>query len=136
MKTVLVVILLLLLFPSTIQSVFGKVRSGDALWSGYIRELRDSNCTHCSCAMVYLTLHADAGRVEVKLAPKSYFDEHGMNLRARDNIEISGFKNKENGKEIVIALRIRRGAESLVMRSSTGLPMWDSNGDDRCRCSR
>jgi hypothetical protein len=136
MKTVLVVILLFLLFPSTIQSVPAKVRPGDRLWSGYIRELRDSNCGHCSCAMVYLTLHADSGRVEVRLAPKSYFDEHGMNLRASDNIEISGFKAKENGKEIVIAMQIRRGAELLVMRSSTGLPMWDSDADDRCRCSR
>ena len=136
MKALLLVILLLLLFPVVVTSLLARDREGDTIWSGDIRELRDAKCQSCDCAMVYAVLNTDDGRVEVKLAPKSYFAGNGMTLAVGNKVEVAGFKDKENGKEVIVALRIRRGGETLLMRSRIGQTMWESAANHACLCER
>ena len=136
MKTLLLAVLLLLLFPTAMGSLFARERAADTTESGIVRELRHSKCTSCGCAMAYLTLATDSGRIDVKLAPRSYFDQNGMTLAAGNRLDVSGFKDKENGRDIMVAWQIRRGAESLLMRARTGQIMWESKGDHTCLCGR
>ena len=48
----------------------------------------------------------------------------------------AGFKDKENGKEVIVALRIRRGGETLLMRSRIGQTMWETAANHACLCQR
>ena len=136
MKSSLLALLLLLLFPTAMGSLFARERAADTTESGIVRELRESKRTNCGCAMVYLTLATDSGRIAIKLAPRSYFDQNGMTLAVGNRVDVSGFKDKEDGKDIMVAWQIRRGAEWLLMRSRTGQIMWESNGDHTCPYGR
>lgn len=136
MKSLLCAFLLLLLSPVVMGSLFAKERAGDTTESGIVRELRESKCTSCGCAMVYVNLATDSGRIDIKLAPRSYFNQNGMTLAVGNRVDVSGLRDKEDGKDIMVAWQIRRGAESLLMRSRTGQIMWESKGDHTCPCRR
>jgi len=76
-------------------------------------------------------LEAAGGRYIVVLGPRSYWAEHGIDLRIGDEVTVRG--SKAQGKDGGIYILAQTVSESsrgqeVTLRSDTGKPVWAGNG--------
>jgi hypothetical protein len=64
--------------------------------------------------------------VTVNLAPQSYLQDHQCNLSQNDQVTIHGFRQSEQGEPVIFARTIKKGDQSVQLRSMSGQPMWTS----------
>ena len=91
---------------------------------GTVLEVKRQECEICKCVELSIVLKTGAGRFEVRLGPKAYFEEHDFTLSRGDRITVTGIKFVEREKEIVLANEVRKGGEHLVLRGKYGKPAW------------
>jgi hypothetical protein len=77
-------------------------------------------------------LAAGAGEVMVVLGPRSYWAEHGIDLRLGDQLMVRG--SKAQGREGVVYLlaqwlRVESRGEEIALRSESGHPAWAGLGN-------
>jgi len=98
--------------------------SEDKKFTGTVEKVSQHNCEICNCVELSITLTTASERLEVRLGPKSYFEEHDFSLSRGDMVEITGIPFREAGKMVVLANEIRRGGDTLSLRGKFGRPVW------------
>lgn len=79
---------------------------------------------------VRLLLKTSQGKLPVYLGPSWFVNSQPMKVRPHDVIEVTGARVTCEGRPTLIAAEIRKGGESLRIRSGEGLPLWRrSRGD-------
>ena len=99
--------------PQTVETVAGEVISVDKVAyaaRGYYG--------------IHLVLKTHDGEILVYLGPSWFLDRQTLKLAPRDVIEVTGSRVIDKDKPALIAAQIKRGNESLRLRSAEGLPLW------------
>lgn len=80
---------------------------------------------------VHLTLTSGSETISVRLGPDFYVDAQALKLAAGDQVEVTGSRVGFDGKPVIIAQEVRRGAEVLALRDASGVPLWRGQGMGR-----
>jgi hypothetical protein len=97
---------------------------GEKTFSGQVSEVKEQRCEVCNCVELSVVLKTDAGRLEVRLGPKTFFEERDFVLGWGDLISVTGLRFVERGKDIVLANEVRKGGDVLILRGKYGKPAW------------
>ena len=73
---------------------------------------------------VHLTLKTATGKVDVHLGPAWFIDNQDLKLVTGDTLTVTGSRIVFQGKPAIIAARVQKGDEVLVLRDDTGRPVW------------
>jgi hypothetical protein len=68
---------------------------------------------------VHLVMKTADGELPVHLGPSWFMDHQSMKIAPSDAIEVT-----YDGKPALIASQVKKGNETIVLRDSSGLPMW------------
>jgi hypothetical protein len=96
----------------------------DKTFSGQVSEIKEQLCGVCNCVELSVVLKTDSGRVEVRLGPKTFFEERDFVLGWGDLISVTGLRFVERGKDIVLANEVRKGGDVVILRGKYGKPAW------------
>ena len=77
---------------------------------------------------VHIKLQADDNTYDVHLGPSWYINKQDMKLKVNDHISVMGSKVTYEGEEVIIAARIEKGSEVMMLRDQNGVPEWAGNG--------
>ena len=89
-----------------------------------VEQLNQYDCEICRCVEISVTVKTATERLEVRLGPKPYLEEHDFYLSRGDLIEITGIRFRDAGKVVVLANQVRKGGEALTLRGKFGRPAW------------
>jgi hypothetical protein len=78
-----------------------------------------------ACGMC-LQLRVGEETLHVHLGPRRYVARHMGRLASRDVVEVTGSRVLFKGEPTLIATSLRRGDETVVLRSPRGVPAWGS----------
>jgi hypothetical protein len=73
---------------------------------------------------VHLTVKTEKETVSVHLGPGWYVENQDVKIEPKDKVEIAGSRITFDGKPAIIAARIKKGDETLVLRDENGFPVW------------
>ena len=73
---------------------------------------------------VYVSLQTEKGIVPVQLGPEWFVKKLDTRIEKGDRIEVTGSRIVIEGKSLMLAAQIRKGAQTIVFRSGTGVPVW------------
>lgn len=111
---------------TTVETVRGEVLSVDTIAPG----------TYGHSAGVHLTLRTRTGPVPVHLGPADYLRRQSLQLRKGETIEVRGSRVTVGGGPALLAARVTKGQQVMVLRDSTGLPAWRGAGGPAAPCCR
>jgi hypothetical protein len=97
---------------------------GDQEFAGMVDAVTQHTCEICKCVELSLALKSKTERLEVRLGPKTVFEQRDFYVSAGDMIELTGIRYRERGKEIILATEVRKAGETLVLRGKDGKPGW------------
>lgn len=99
--------------PNAVETVSGRVVSIEHIAHGR----RGSEGVH-------LLLNTPQGRLAVHLGPGWFMDRQALKLEPREVITVTGSRVVLGGRAVLIASRITKGRQTLILRSVRGLPVW------------
>ena len=73
---------------------------------------------------VYLSLKTDAESIPVQLGPERFIQTLTTKFAKGDKVEVTGARVTVEGKTMILAAQVKKGAESAVFRNSSGTPVW------------
>jgi hypothetical protein len=73
---------------------------------------------------VHLQLKTEKETISVHLGPSWYLDHQDVQIKAQDNIEVTGSRISFEGKPAIIAAEVQKGDEVLKLRDENGFPRW------------
>lgn len=73
---------------------------------------------------VHLVLKTDKETISVHLGPGWYIERLDTKIEKGDKIEVKGSRVTFEGKPAIIAAEVKKGDSVLVLRDSTGIPVW------------
>ena len=73
---------------------------------------------------VHLRLKTDKETIAVHLGPSWYLDKQDVQIKVKDNIEVTGSRITFEGKPAIIAAEVKKGDEVLKLRDENGFPRW------------
>ncbi len=73
---------------------------------------------------VAVTVKTDKETIAVHLGPEWYIGRLDTKIVKGDTIEVKGTRTTFYGKPAIIAGEIKRGDSLLVLRDTSGIPMW------------
>jgi hypothetical protein len=103
--------------PQTVETVSGEVISIDRVAYGRGRYYG-----------VHVVLKTAAGELSVHLGPSWFVDRQTMKIAPHDALEITGSQVTYDGKPALIAAEVKKGNESLRLRTVDGFPLWRGSG--------
>lgn len=103
---------------TTVETVRGEVISIDTIAPG----------TYGHMAGVHLMLRTRTGPVSVHLGPAAYLQRQSLQLHKGETIEVRGSRVTMGGNPALLAARVTRGRQVLMLRDSAGLPVWRGTG--------
>ena len=83
---------------------------------------------HGESQRVILLVDSGSRTLRVDLAPESYLELTGVQIRPGDRIEIKGADVAREGPPILLATEITTGGRTLRLRDESGNPLWSGNG--------
>lgn len=99
--------------PTTVEKVSGEVQKVDK-----IAPMRKMG------AGIHLLFKTSKETIPVHLGPEWFMDRLDANLKQGDKVQVTGSRIKLEGKPVIIASEVKRGDETLVLRDSSGVPVW------------
>jgi hypothetical protein len=99
-----------------------KSDSVEKVFSGTVEAVIEHECEICKAVELSLRLKTSAGTPEVRLGPKTLFEEHNFTISRGDTITVTCLHYRERSKEIVLANEVRKDGETLVLRGEHGRP--------------
>lgn len=73
---------------------------------------------------IHLVLKTDNGEIPVHLGPSWFIDRQSLKVVPHDVVEVTGSRVMYDGKPALIAAEVKKGNESLLLRTKEGLPLW------------
>ena len=77
-----------------------------------------------SGAGVFVIMKDGHNEIEVLLAPQSFLEQQGLQLRTNDNVKVVGSRALWNGREIVLARQVTAHGKTVTLRNPAGEPRW------------
>ncbi len=114
----------MLIAASPVKAPQADDRNTEKTYSGTVETVTQHECEICKAVELSVFLKSSAGRFEVRLGPKTFFEEHDFAISRGDAITVTGLRYTERGKQIVLANEVRKGGEHLVLRGKHGRPAW------------
>ena len=99
--------------PETAEKISGEVISVDEI----IRGIRGFYGIH-------LTVKTDKETVTVHLGPGWYIENQDITIERNDKVEVIGSRITFDGKPAIIAAKIKKGDDVLMLRDGSGIPAW------------
>ena len=99
--------------PATVETVSGTVESVDK-----VTPMKGMNYG------IHLMVKTDKETIPVHLGPGWYIERLDTKIEKGDTIEVKGSKVTINGKPAIIAAEVKKGGNTLVLRDSSGIPVW------------
>jgi DNA/RNA endonuclease YhcR with UshA esterase domain len=90
---------------------------------GIVQEMKQVGQGHA--ALMHLVIKTGTETVEVYLCPQHFIKDMGIELKAGDEVEITGSPVLDNGVSVILAREIDKGTDSYVLRDDKGLPVWN-----------
>ena len=91
---------------------------------GEIASVEKTASTNSANAGVHLRLKTNTGVLRVLLGPSWYLENQEMRLHVKDTIEITGLQVMWQAQPALIAARVKKGDDILVLRDDNGFPRW------------
>ncbi len=73
---------------------------------------------------VYLSLKMDRASFPVQLGPEWFVQKLPTKFEKGDKVEVTGAKVTVQGKPLILAAEVKKDAEAVVFRNSSGVPVW------------
>ncbi len=75
-------------------------------------------------AGVVLKVNTGSETLFVHLGPQWFIDKQEMKIAAGDAVEIQGAKAFRRGKDVFIAVEVKKNGKVLKLRDDNGIPAW------------
>lgn len=72
----------------------------------------------------HLTVKADGEMVEAHLGPSDFLEDKKIEFEKGDMLELTGSRVKHMGEDVLIVREVKKGAQSITLRSEEGIPEW------------
>jgi hypothetical protein len=92
--------------------------------SGVVQSVYQDTPPGVRIQAIYLNLKTDAESIPVQLGPESFIQKLTTKFEKGDKIEVTGAKVTVERKTMMLAAQVRKGAETIVFRNSSGVPVW------------
>jgi hypothetical protein len=92
--------------------------------SGVVQSVYQDTPPGVRIQAIYLNLKTDAESIPVQLGPESFIQKLTTKFEEGDKIEVTGAKVTVERKTMMLAAQVRKGAETIVFRNSSGVPVW------------
>ena len=99
--------------PQTIETISGEVVSVDK-----ITPMKGM------CYGVHAVVKTDKETISVHLGPDWYIENQDAKIAPKDKIEVKGSRITFEGKPALIAAEVKKGDDVLVLRDTSGFPVW------------
>lgn len=73
---------------------------------------------------IHLMLKTAKEEISVHLGPGWFFENQNMLIEKRDKIEVKGSRIIFQGKPAIIAAKVMKGKDVLILRDKNGYPVW------------
>jgi len=73
---------------------------------------------------IHIVLKTDETTLPVHLGPGWYIENQDITIEQNDKVEITGSRITFEGKPAIIAAKIKKGDEVLMLRDESGIPAW------------
>ncbi len=73
---------------------------------------------------IHIVLKTDETTLPVHLGPGWYIENQDITIEQNDKVEITGSRITFEGKPAIIAAKIKKGDEVLILRDENGFPVW------------
>ncbi len=73
---------------------------------------------------VHLLVKTGEETITVHLGPGWYLEEQNVKFEKGDKLEVTGSKVTFDGEHVIIASEVKKGEETLELRSGNGIPAW------------
>jgi hypothetical protein len=100
--------------PQTIET-----RSGEVSAVERIRPFKDIDE-----GVQIMLLTSQEGVIPVQLGPAWFIERQDIKIERKDRIEVTGSRASINGQPVIVASRIKKGDQVLVLRGKDGWPAW------------
>jgi len=80
-----------------------------------------------SCG-VHLTMKTNNDTISIHLGPIWFIEIQDITIKQNDDLEITGSRIDFEGKPTIIAAKVEKGEQSLVLRDENGIPVWSGRG--------
>lgn len=75
---------------------------------------------------VHITVRTEKETIPVHLGPAWYLDNQDVIIQPNENVEVKGSRVIFEGRPVIIAQRVEKGDEMLMLRDDNGLPLWSA----------
>jgi hypothetical protein len=79
-------------------------------------------------AGVHLLLATPDGEIPVHLGPDFWVDAQKVKLAKGDAVSVKGSRVQFEGRTVLLAVTVTRGADVLTLRDASGRPAWGGGG--------
>jgi len=98
-------------------------------FKGTVTEVKAAGCPDCARGGgVHLLVKAGAETLEVRLGPKDYLEEKSFEVKAGDEVEVTGSRVAGAEPPALVAREIRKGEQRVELRETDGTPRWACGG--------
>jgi len=73
---------------------------------------------------IALVVKTEKETVTVHLGPNWYMERLDTKIAKGDQVEVKGVRTTLAGKSVVLAAEVKKGDSVLVLRDSSGIPVW------------
>ena len=86
--------------------------------------IENEKCEGCNMTHADLVVDMDGEKVSVRLGPSWYIDKQDELLEKGDVVEIFASKVKHGDDDVLVAGKITKGDDVLMLRDENGRPAW------------
>ncbi len=99
--------------PKTVEIISGEITNVDKITPGKSMSYG-----------IHIILKTDETTVPVHLGPGWYIENQDITIERNDKVKVIGSRITFDGKPAIIAAKIRKGDEVLMLRDENGIPAW------------
>jgi hypothetical protein len=76
-----------------------------------------------------MVMKTEDGKMPVLLGPAGYLKRHEFPIDKNDKLTVTGSVVEIRGKKVMLAQKLERDTDKLILRTEKGRPMWAKRGD-------